>query len=64
MLTAKARAEYLKLKQAFDENTCQVTIDGRTSVKCLKGLWEVEGPDHEHVMREARHYFYQYYQDG
>jgi hypothetical protein len=31
---------------------------------CKKGLWMVEGTDREHTLKEAMHYFIQYWSDG
>lgn len=31
---------------------------------CRKGLWMVEGTDQEHTLKEAMHYFIQYWSDG
>lgn len=37
---------------------------GRTKIDCKLGLWGVNSPDYDQAMREAYHYFSQYYTDG
>ncbi len=38
--------------------------DGRLRIRCVRGLWSVEGEDRKAVLREATHYFQQYHADG
>ena len=38
--------------------------DGFWEISCNKGLWSVTAPTLRHAMREAIHYFKQYYGDG
>lgn len=49
----------------FKQNTRRRTQkNGNLIIRCKRGLWSCEGPDHDEVERQARHYFLQYYQDG
>jgi hypothetical protein len=51
--------------EAFEKNTkYKVTKDGRHKVDCKKGLFGVSAPTKEQAMKEARHYFMQYFVDG
>ncbi len=52
------------IDMAFEKNTVLVEKKGRVSVECKKGLWSVDAPNKQQAMREARHYFVQYYADG
>ena len=54
-----------KIEDAFKRNT-HVTrgVGGRYMIRCNKGLWAVDAPSYEVAMREATHYFAQYYADG
>ena len=49
---------------AFAENTTTTDDGDRVCIACKKGLWSVDAPTKEDALREARHYFAQYYQDG
>ena len=54
----------LPIDEAFNKN---VEIKDKFvywQARCLKGLWSVTGLTKEQCMKEARHYFIQYYQDG
>lgn len=49
----------------FRQNTRRRTLkSGNLIIRCKRGLWSCEGPDHDEVERQAMHYFLQYYQDG
>ena len=49
----------------FEKNTTKkVAKDGRCTIKCNKGLWEVNAPNKIQAISEAVHYFMQYYSDG
>ncbi len=49
----------------FEKNTTKkVRKDGRTTIKCNKGLWEVTAPTKNRATQEAVNYFMQYYADG
>lgn len=51
--------------ESFEKNTkYKVTKDGRHEVNCNKGLFGVSAPTKEQAMKEARHYFIQYFKDG
>lgn len=52
------------IDKAFNENTLITEKKGRVFVRCKKGLWAVDAPNKEQALREARHYFVQYYADG
>lgn len=54
-----------QLNTIFKQNTRRRTLkSGSLIIRCKRGLWSCEGPDHDEVERQARHYFLQYYQDG
>ena len=36
----------------------------RSSIECRLGLWRVDGPYNDDLVREAWHYFIQYKSDG
>lgn len=38
--------------------------DGSLRIRCVRGLWSVEGKDRNLVRREAMHYWQQYHSDG
>ena len=38
--------------------------DGRTCFDCNKGLWAVSAPDPYTALKEARHFYTQYVNDG
>jgi hypothetical protein len=48
----------------IEDNTTFVMIGQRYRIDCNKGLWSVEGANREEVVREAKHYFFQYESDG
>lgn len=49
----------------FEKNTVKKTDkNGRTTIKCRKGLWEVSAPNKNQATAEALHYFMQYWADG
>ena len=49
----------------FKQNTRRRTLkSGNLIIRCKRGLWSCEGPDHEEVERQASHYFLQYCRDG
>ena len=51
--------------ESFDKNTTyKVTKQGQHKVDCKKGLFGVCAPTKEEAMKEARHYFIQYFEDG
>ena len=51
--------------ESFDKNTTyKVTKHGQHTVDCKKGLFGVSAPTKEEAMKEARHYFIQYFEDG
>lgn len=51
--------------ESFNKNTTyKVTKEGRHEVDCKKGLFGVSAPTKEQAMKEARHYFVQYFEDG
>jgi len=54
----------MDLDKEFNKNTYKSIKDGQYAVNCKKGLWGVTASTREEVMREARHYFIQYYMDG
>jgi hypothetical protein len=50
---------------SFEKNTTyKATKDGRHEVDCNKGLFGVSAATKEQAMKEARHYFLQYFEDG
>ena len=49
---------------AFKQNTTMKRGATRTIIKCKKGLFSVSAPSYKQAMKEARHYFRQYYIDG
>ena len=54
--------------ESFEKNTTYKVVkvgQGEVhSVNCKKGLFGVSGPTKEQAMKEARHYFVQYFEDG
>ncbi len=51
-------------KKVFDMWTrCTETAQGH-EIKCKKGLWSVSAPIKADALREAYHYFLQYFEDG
>lgn len=49
----------------FEKNTTKtIDKDGRTTIKCNKGLWEVSAPNKNQATAEAVRYFMQYHADG
>ena len=53
-----------EMEGAFVRNTTMRRRDGRVQIDCRRGLWAVDCPDLSSALREARHYFAQYYADG
>ena len=52
-------------KLVFEQNTRRrILKSGNLIIRCKRGLWSCEGPDHDKVQREAMNYFLQYYEDG
>ena len=54
----------MTIENEFDKNVVIKKTKHGYSVKCKKGFWGVYAPDKQHALREARHYFLQYYADG
>lgn len=54
------------IKKTLFDSCVEITkeSDGYMIIDCKLGLWGVSGPDHETVMREAYHYWSQYFSDG
>ena len=49
----------------FEKNTTTKTRkDGRTTIRCKKGLWAVTAKNKNQATKEAVHYFMQYWADG
>ena len=48
----------------FPKCVTESVVDGRTSLKCKLGLWEVSSTDTDSVYLEAFHYWQQYADDG
>ena len=48
----------------FERCTIYKRHGRRVSVRCRLGLWMVDGTDATAVIREAKHYFRQYREDG
>ena len=56
---------YIYETKEFKENTKRSrTKDGRHKIDCKKGLWGVSCISEQKALKEAGHYFMQYYQDG
>jgi len=54
----------MNVDDAFDKFTEYKHTKYGHEVNCVKGLFGVTAPDKDEAIREARHYFVQYYQDG
>ena len=54
----------MDIDEAFKKFTRYRFVRGTHKVECVKGLWSVEAPTKEQSMKEARHYFWQYFDDG
>ncbi len=50
--------------EQFEKCTTSTIVNGRISLKCKLGLWEVEANDSDRVYLEAFHYWRQYKNDG
>lgn len=48
----------------FTKCVDETVVDGRTSLACKLGLWEVSSSDSDSVYLEAFHYWRQYADDG
>lgn len=48
----------------FEKATKVTEKKGRHTIKCRKGLWAVDAPSKAAAIKEALHYFFQYYNDG
>jgi len=54
----------LEIDEAFKKNITIKDTGYGFEVNCRKGLWGVVAPTKEEALREARHYFVQYFMDG
>lgn len=55
----------VKAGEHFTKHTRRRTLkSGNLIIRCKRGFWSCEGPDHDEVQRQAMHYFLQYYMDG
>jgi len=54
-------SDYEKL---FRKNTVQRKTKGGFCIKCRKGFWRVDAPSKAFALKEAKHYFSQYFSDG
>lgn len=52
------------IETAFAINTHTKCIQGGYRITCKKGLWSVDAPTFKEAIKEAQHYFLQYYADG
>ena len=54
----------MDINESFEKHTEYTRVGGRHEVKCLSGFFAVSAGTKEDAMREARHYFIQYFSDG
>ena len=54
----------MDIDEAFKKYTKHKEIAGQHKISCVKGLWSVSGPTRASVDKEAKHYFWQYFEDG
>ncbi len=54
----------MDIDKAFKQCTTTKKLKDGIRIKCVLGLWAVYAPNKEAALREAKHYFIQYYQDG
>jgi len=54
----------MNIDDEFAKRTYKKKEGDRFCINCKKGLWGVTASTREEAMREARHYFIQYYMDG
>ena len=54
-----------EIDDCFMKNTeTKMMKNGRVEIHCKLGFWGVDAPTYAEAMREAKHYFIQYYEDG
>ncbi len=56
--------EKLNIDEAWSKYVKIEYIDGWASYDCKKGLWGCSGPDGPDLLQTAKHYFWQYFEDG
>ena len=54
----------MDIDAAFKLNTSKRRTKDGYSVKCKLGLWAVTAPTEQEALREAKHCFAQYFDDG
>lgn len=54
----------MALADTFKKVVVHRLKNGRHIYECPKGLWSVSSPERKVALREAVHYFQQYYSDG
>ena len=53
-----------KQRVSFAASTIVLEREHETAIRCRTGLWAVFAPTRAEAEREARHYFWQYAEDG
>jgi hypothetical protein len=54
-----------EIDACFLKNTeTKLMKNGRVEIHCKRGLWGVSADTEEEAVREAKHYFIQYFEDG
>jgi len=54
-----------EIEASFAANTeTKLMRNGRVEIHCKRGFWGVSAANQEEAMREAKHYFIQYFEDG
>lgn len=54
----------MNIDEAYSKYTKHTQLDGRYQIECVKGLFGVDAPTKEQAENEAKHYFWQYFEDG
>ena len=63
-LAGETIKEAVELDKAFKRFTKHKKTKHGYKVDCVMGFWGVIAPTKEEALREARHYFRQYFDDG
>ena len=54
-----------KIEELFSLHTeTKLMRNGRVEIHCKRGFWGVSAASEDEAMREAKHYFVQYFEDG
>ena len=54
----------MDIDEAYEKFTKHKKTKHGYQIDCVKGLWGVTAPTKKEAEREAKHYFWQYFEDG